>query len=113
MNPVYDVERNVTSVKQRLRNSDLPESVKDKIFEFVSVLVEGNGIKKHREYFYFERLLILAGILGPKILRPSREDVIKCISDLRERTTTRHTKYSPSTISDFKKTLKKFVKSTY
>lgn len=112
MNPVYDVERNVTSVKQRLRNSDLPQSVKDKIFEFVSVLVEGNGIKKHREYFYFERLLILSGILGPKILRPSREDVIKCISELRERTTTRHTRYSPSTISDFKKTLKKFVKYT-
>ena len=112
MNPVYDVEKNVAMVKQRLRNSDLPDNVKDKIFEFVSVLVEGNGIKKHREYFYYERLLILAGILGSKILKPSRNDVISCVSELRERITTRHTKYSPSTISDFKKTLKKFVKYT-
>lgn len=110
MEPIYDVDKNVIKIKERIKNSDLPESVRNKIFEFISVLVEGNGIKKHREYFYFERLLILAGILGPKILKPSKEDVIRCISELRERTTIRHTKYSVATISDFKKTLKKFVK---
>ena len=110
MEPIYNVERNVEKARERLANSSLSDNVKEKISEFISVLVEGNGIKKHREYFYFERLGILAEILGNKILKPSKNDVIKCIAELRNRTTIRHTKYRPSTISDFKKTLKKFVK---
>ena len=36
--------------------------------------------------------------------------MIKAIAELRDRTTIGHTSYSPSSISDFKKTLKKFVK---
>ena len=79
-------------------------------FWFVSVLREGSGIREHRQYYYFERLILLAGILKEKLLNPSRSDVLCCISILRDRTTVRHTHYSPSTISDFKKFLKKFVK---
>ena len=110
MEPIYSVKQNLESAKQRLRNSTLPENVRDKIFEFVDVLREGSGIKEHRQYFYYERLLILSDVLGEKILNPSKQDVLKAISELRDRTTIRHSAYSPSTISDFKKVLKKFVK---
>ena len=110
MEPIYRVKENLDTVKQRLRNSILPDNVKEKIFEFVDVLREGSGIKEHRQYFYFERLIILSDVLGEKILNPSKQDVLKAISELRDRTTIRHTAYSPSTISDFKKVLKKFVK---
>ena len=110
MEPIYSVKQNLESAKQRLRNSTLPENVKDKIFEFVDVLREGSGIREHRQYFYYERLLILSDVLGGKILNPSKQDVLKAISELRDRTTIRHASYSPSTISDFKKVLKKFVK---
>ncbi len=110
MEPIYNVKQNLETVKRRLKNLALPENVKDKIFEFVDVLREGSGIKEHRQYYYFERLLILTDVLGERILNPSKQDVIKAISELRDRTTMRHTPYSPSTISDFKKVLKKFVK---
>ena len=110
MEPIYSVKQNLESAKQRLRNSTLPDNVKDKIFEFVDVLREGSGIREHRQYFYYERLLILSDVLGEKILNPSKQDVLKAISELRDRTTIRHASYSPSTISDFKKVLKKFVK---
>jgi site-specific recombinase XerD len=110
MEPIYSVKQNLESAKQRLRNSTLPDNVKDKIFEFVDVLREGSGIREHRQYFYYERLLILSDVLGGKILNPSKQDVLKAISELRDRTTIRHASYSPSTISDFKKVLKKFVK---
>ena len=110
MEPIYNVKQNLESVRRRLKTSALPENVKDKIFEFVDVLREGSGIKEHRQYYYFERLLILSDVLGEKILSPSKNDVIKSISELRDRTTVRHTPYSPATISDFKKVLKKFVK---
>jgi site-specific recombinase XerD len=110
MEPIYNVKGNIESVKKRLKNSTLPENVKDKIFEFVDVLREGSGIKEHRQFFYYERLIILSEVLGEKILNPSKQDVIKAIAELRDRITIRHTAYSPSTISDFKKVLKKFVK---
>ena len=110
MEPIYSVKQNLESAKQRLKNSGLPDNVKDKIFEFVDVLREGSGIKEHRQYFYYERLLILSEVLGERILNPSKQDVLKAISELRDRTTIRHASYSPSTISDFKKVLKKFVK---
>ena len=110
MEPIYNVKQNIESVKRRLKNSALPDNVKDKIFEFVETLREGSGIKEHRQFYYFERLLILSDVLGEKILKPSKQDVIKAIGELRDRTTVRHTPYSPSTISDFKKVLKKFVK---
>ena len=110
MEPIYNVKGNIESVKRRLKNSALLENVKDKIFEFVDTLKEGSGIKEHRQYYYFERLLILSDVLGEKILNPSKNDVLKAISELRDRTTVRHTPYSPATISDFKKVLKKFVK---
>ena len=110
MEPIYNVKQNIESVKQRLKNSALPDNVKDKIFEFVDTLREGSGIKEHRQYFYFERLMVLGDVLGEKILNPSKSDVIKAIGELRDRTTVRHTPYSPASISDFKKVLKKFVK---
>jgi site-specific recombinase XerD len=110
MEPIYNVKGNIESVKKRLKNSTLPENVKEKIFEFVDVLREGSGIKEHRQYFYYERLIILSEVLGERILNPSKQDVIKAIAELRDRTTIRHASYSPSTISDFKKVLKKFVK---
>ncbi len=110
MKPIYEVERNLEVVKQRLKNSGLPNNVKDKIFEFVSTLREGSGIKEHRQYYYFERLIILADILQDRLLNPSKKDAIECIATLRDKTTNRHTHYSPATISDFKKVLKKFVK---
>ena len=110
MEPIYNVKGNIESVKKRIENSELPKSVKDKIFEFVNILKEGSGIKEHRQFFYYERLIILSEVLGEKILNPSKQDVIKAISELRDRITIRHTNYSPSTISDFKKVLKKFVK---
>ena len=110
MEPIYNVKQNIESVKQRLKNSALSENVKDKIFEFVDTLREGSGIKEHRQYFYFERLMVLGDVLGEKILNPSKSDVIKAIGELRDRTTVRHTPYSPASISDFKKVLKKFVK---
>lgn len=110
MEPIYNVKGNIESVKKRIKNSTLPENVKDKIFEFVDMLKEGSGIKEHRQFFYYERLIILAELLREKILNPSKQDVIKAISELRDRITIRHTAYSPSTISDFKKVLKKFVK---
>ena len=110
MQPIYNVKGNIESIKKRLKNSTLPENVKDKIFEFVDVLREGSGIKEHRQYFYYERLIILSEVLGERILNPSKQDVIKAIAELRDRTTIRHASYSPSTISDFKKVLKKFVK---
>ena len=110
MEPIYNVKGNIESVKKRIENSELPKSVKDKIFEFVNILKEGSGIKEHRQFFYYERLIILSEVLGEKILNPSKLDVINAISKLRDRITIRHTAYSPSTISDFKKVLKKFVK---
>ena len=84
--------------------------LKDKIFEFVDTLREGSGIREHRQYFYFERLMVLGDVLGEKLLNPSKSDVIKEIGELRDRTTVRHAPYSPASISDFKKVLKKFVK---
>ena len=110
MEPIYNVKGNIESIKKRIENSELPKSVKDKIFEFVNILKEGSGIKEHRQFFYYERLIILSEVLGEKILNPSKQDVIKAIAELRDRITIRHTAYSPSTISDFKKVLKKFVK---
>ena len=97
-------------LRKRLRNSALPDNVKYRISEFVDVLREGSEIKEHRQYYYYERLLILSKVLGERILSPSKQDMIKAISKLRDRTTVRHASYSPSTISDFKKVLKKFVK---
>ena len=113
MEPIYRVKENLETVKQRLKNSALPENVKDKIFEFVDTLREGSGIKEHRQYFYYERLIILSDVLGEKILKPEHKDVIKAIGALRDKETNRHTHYSPATISDFKKVLKKFVKYVY
>ena len=110
MEPIYSVKQNIESVKKRLSNSALPDNVKDKIFEFVDTLREGSGIREHRQYFYFERLMVLGDVLGEKLLNPSKSDVIKAIGELRDRTTVRHAPYSPASISDFKKVLKKFVK---
>ena len=87
MEPIYHVKQNLEKVKQRLKNSDLPDNVKDKIFEFVEVLREGSGIKEHRQYFYYERLLILSEILEEKILNPSKQDVLNAISELWDRIT--------------------------
>lgn len=110
MEPIYRVKGNVESVKKRLKNSNLPENVKDKIFEFVNTLTVGAGIKEHRQYFYFERLIILSNVLGEKILNPSKNDVFNAIAKLMDTKTVRKKNYSKSTISDFKKVLKKFVK---
>ena len=110
MEPIYNVLQNLESVKKRLRNKDLPEIVKEKIFEFVNVLIVGSNIQAHRQYYYYERLIILSDVLGEKILNPSKEDVVEAIAKLMETKTIRKSNYSKSTISDFKKVLKKFVK---
>ncbi len=110
MKPIYQVEKDVIRAKERLRKSDFPDSVKEKIVEFITFIKEANGITKHREYFYYTRLQVLADVLRDKLLNPSREDVIMAISNLRDRKTNRHTNYSAASISDFKKVLKKFVK---
>ena len=64
MEPIYSVKKSLENAKQRLRNSGLSDNVKDKIFEFVDVLREGSGIKEHRHYFCYERVLILSDVLG-------------------------------------------------
>lgn len=110
MEPIYKVERNIKSVKKRIESSGLPKNVKDKIFEFVNTLTVGSGIKEHRQYYYYERLFILAEVLGEKILNPSKEDVVNAIAKLMDTQTIRKSNYSKSTISDFKKVLKKFVR---
>ena len=110
MKPIYSIENDLVKTQKRLENSAVPDNVKEKIFEFVGVLREGSGIQEHRESSYFEQLTILSKIMGSSILNPSKSDVIKTISELRGRITIRHTHYSPSTISVFIKTLKKFVK---
>jgi len=110
MEPIYNVKQNIESVRKRIENSELPTNVKEKIFEFVNMLTVGSHIKEHRQYYYYERLIILSKVLGEKILNPSEKDVFKAIAELKERSTNRHAPYSPSTISDFTKVLKKFVK---
>ncbi|MCI2413245.1 MAG: site-specific integrase [Cuniculiplasma sp.] len=116
MAEIYNVSKNVESVKKRLENSGLPKEMKDKIFEFVLTLREGSGIKQHREYYYYERLLILGETFGDKILdskgriNPKEKDVLMVIGKLRDKITIRGTHYSSATISDLKKTMKKFVK---
>lgn len=117
MKPIYEIERHVDQVKLRLQNSGISETVKDKISEFVSFAKEANDLTKHREYFLYTRLLILASTMdgiGKKgnscILSPTKKEVVSLISRLREMKTLRHTNYSPASISDFKKTLKRFVK---
>ena len=110
MEPIYNVKGNIESVKKRIENSGLPDNVKSKVFEFVNTLTVGSGIKEHRQYYYYERLLILSDVLGEKILNPSKEDVFNAIAKLMDTQTIRKSNYSKSTISDFKKVLKKFVK---
>lgn len=110
MKPIYDIEREVETVKESIENSGLPDNVKAKIFEFVSFVRESVGITKHREYFYLTRLKVLAGIMGESILNPTMNQVISAIAKLRDTTTNRGTPYSPASMSDFKKVLKKFVK---
>ena len=116
MAEIYPIEKNIKSVKERIENAGFPDIVKRKIMEFVQILTEGSCIKEHRQYYYYERLLILCEAFGERILdskghvNPNRNDVLEVIRDLREKVTVRGTQYSPSTISDFKKTLKKFVK---
>ena len=111
MAEIYNVSKNVESVKKRLEsvkkrleNSGLPKELKDKIFEFVLTLREGSGIKQHREYYYYERLLILGESFGDKILdskgriNPKEKDVLMVIGKLRDKITIRGTPYSSSTI---------------
>ena len=109
-NNVYPIERNVQVAIKRIKDMKAPEQVKEKIIEFVSFLKEANGIGPHREYFYYSRLQQLALLMQDKILNPSKKDVIQVIARLRSTRTNRKTLYSPASISDFKKVLKKFVK---
>ena len=109
MNHVYSITEDVAAAKHRIKESSLPAEVKSKVLEFVSYVKESAGIGPHREYFYYTRLQTLASIMGRSILAPKKEDVIGAIAELRETKTNRHTYYSPATISDFKKVLKKFV----
>lgn len=108
MNHVYPIDKDVAAAKKRLGQSSIPKEVQNKILEFVSYVKESAGIGPHREYFYYTRLQTLGLIMGKNLLDPQREDVIQAIAELRETKTIRGTYYSPATISDFKKVLKKF-----
>jgi integrase len=109
-NHIYSIDRDVQVAISRIRDMQAPEQVKEKIIEFVSFVKEANGIGPHREYFYYSRLQQLALLMQDKLLNPSRKDVIQAIAQLRSTRTNRKTMYSPASISDFKKVLKKFVK---
>lgn len=109
-NLIYSIEKDVQVAIRRIKSIEAPELVKEKILEFVSFVKEANGIGPHREYFYYSRLQQLAQLMQEKILNPSRNDVIHAIAQLRGTRTNRKTMYSPASISDFKKVLKKFIK---
>jgi len=53
---------------------------------------------------------VLGEILGKSFLHPKKNEVISAIAKLRDKQVNRGTPYSPASIQDFKKAMKKFVK---
>lgn len=91
------------------KDHEIPDSVKAAILDFTDDL-EISGISKHRQYFYIERLKIIARIMKEKFLSPDRKAVRSAILELQKLTTKRKGKFSERSINDIKMSLKKFYK---
>ncbi len=108
---VYGVDKNLKNCKRRLQNDpDISQKVKDEILRFVNIL-DIQSVSKHRQYFYIERLKILARIMGDSFIDPSDDDLILAISKIKEAKNKRGKEYSSRTIQDILQSIKKFYGS--
>ena len=109
---VYEIDHNLELCKLRLKEENsIPGKVKDAILEFVDDMAI-KGRSKHRQYFYIERLKIMARIMGEKFLSPDKDDVRKAMLKLRGGGAVIQERYSERTISDIIQVMKTFY-STY
>ena len=116
MESIYDIDRNLELCKGRLkRDNGIPEEVKNAILNFTKKL-NRDGISKHRQYFYIERLKIIARIMGNKFLNPTPKDLDNAMDGLLEakarvkRSYSEGEGYSERTISDVVFSLKRFYR---
>jgi len=110
METVYQIDRNLELSKRRLENDNvIPEEAKKAILDFVDNLAL-EGISKHRQYFYIERLKIVAKIMGDSFINPKKEDIKSAILKLQNGAGTKTERYSERTISDIEMSIKKFYK---
>ena len=114
MESIYDIDRNLELCKDRLKkDGEIPEEVKDAILNFTRKL-NRDGISKHRQYFYIERLKIITRIMGKKFLNPTPKDLDDAMDGLieakvkRKRSYSEGEGYSERTISDVVFSLKRF-----
>ena len=116
MENIYDIDRNLELCKDRLKeDKEIPEEVKNEILKFTKAL-NRNGISKHRQYFYIERLKIITRIMGKRFLDPTPKDFDDAIDGLletkvkRKRSYSEGEGYSERTISDVIFSLKRFYR---
>jgi integrase len=116
MENIYNIDRNLELCKSRLqKDEEIPEKVKKEIFDFTKKL-NREGISKHRQYFYIERLKIMARIMGNKFLNPTPKDLEKGVDGLLEAQTRTKRSYSEGegysdrTVSDVIYSMKRFYR---
>jgi integrase len=111
METVYLIDHNLELCKRRLQKDiSVPEEVKKTIMDFTADLAI-LGLSKHRQYFYIERLKLIARLLGQKFLAPEKNDIRDALLKLQDSRGKTTEKYSERTLEDIKISLKKFYKT--
>ncbi len=100
---IYNIERKVQNQLKMLDNLNIDNVAKEKIRDFINDLVL-QGLTEHRQYFYLDKLKVVAEILGPRFLNPSKEDIKQVVNNIMTKS------YKGWTVQGYLTTLKKFYK---
>ncbi|MDA8054161.1 MAG: tyrosine-type recombinase/integrase [Thermoplasmatales archaeon] len=116
---IYDLDHQYELCNKRLKeDTRVPDESREVIIRFINK-VKTEGVTTHRLYFYMEKLRIISKVtvwedrMGMKVnhfLNPTKDDITRTISTIMDLNTRRGAKYSESSITDFKTTLKKFYR---
>lgn len=108
---IYDVSRNLLGGYERLHREVeegiIPASSEKVILKFLQDLDLSN-ISKHRQYFYLERLRLIAKTMKDNFLSPSGEDIKNTLYRLKNTTTRRQNTFSNRSIEDVYMAMKRF-----